>query len=114
MLEVDTVKTQAKNVRPKSEDVSARARRVVRRNECGRRETILCVAYGVSSVKGPFTLGDIRTTTSITCPFSKWCFSPPWRNRRWLGGSCDTVVVVAVDVTVRVGHGVLRQIPVVI
>lgn len=45
MLEAETVKTQAKNVRPKSEDVSVRARRVVRRNECGRRETILCVAY---------------------------------------------------------------------
>jgi hypothetical protein len=41
MLEADTVKTQAKKVRPKSEDVSERARRVVRRNECGRRETIL-------------------------------------------------------------------------
>jgi len=41
MLEADTVKTQAKNVRPNSEDVSARERRVVRRNECGRRETIL-------------------------------------------------------------------------
>jgi hypothetical protein len=41
MLEADTVKTQAKNVRPKSEDVSVRARRVVRRNEYGRRETIL-------------------------------------------------------------------------
>jgi len=41
MLEADTVKMQAKNVRPKSEDVSARARRVVRRNVCGRRDTIL-------------------------------------------------------------------------
>jgi hypothetical protein len=37
MLEADTVKTQEKNVRPKSEDVRERARRVVRRNECGRR-----------------------------------------------------------------------------
>jgi hypothetical protein len=90
MLEADTVKTHAKNVRPKSEDVSERARRVVRRNECGRRETILCVDYWsvhgnteVSLINGPFTLGDvIRTTTSIACPFfSPWCFSP-WWNRR--------------------------------
>ncbi len=41
MLEADTVITQARNVRPKSEEVSERARRVVSRNECGRNETIL-------------------------------------------------------------------------
>jgi len=34
--------TQARKVRPKSEEVSERARRVVRRNTCWRGETIVC------------------------------------------------------------------------
>ncbi len=67
MLEADTVNTHAKNVRPKSEDVSERARRVVRRNDCGRRETsrtILLSIYGGEFGERTIYLGDvIRTTT---------------------------------------------------
>jgi hypothetical protein len=39
--DADTVKTQARNVRPKSEEVSERARRVVRRNARWRGENIV-------------------------------------------------------------------------